>query len=621
MVDQGGELAYPDSILYQVTKPARYTGGEWNSVAKDWSATPIKIALCYPDIYEVGTPNMALPILYEVINNRPDTLAERVFTPWADMAAALRAAGQPLLSLESQHRISDFDILGFTLGYELTYTNILETLDLAGIPVLATERDEGHPLVIVGGSSALNPEPLCDFIDIFILGDGEEVTGDFLDCFYAARENGASRKELLSQLAAIVGVYVPDLYQVTYKEDGTVRSITPTAGAAASVCQRLVAKLPPPVTRPVVPNIETIQDRGAVEISRGCSRGCRFCHAGTIYRPVRERPPEEIIQAVDELVVNCGYDEISLVSLSTSDYTDIEGLVARLGSRLREGNLALSLPSLRISRSSVRLINSLPTRRRSGLTFAPETASPRLQRVINKVTSEEELTAMAAAAIESGWTTLKLYFMLGLPTETMEDIDAIAWLINRLRALGKKSPQRRPQIRVSIATFIPKSHTPFQWVAQDEEKVLKAKFERLRQGIRRHGVRLSFQEPNMSLIEAVLSRGDRRLGRVIHRAWQLGSTFDAWNERFNYQNWTKSLDEAGLESGFYAHRQRPLDELLPWAHIDSGMTATYLKQEYRRALDGQETTDCRNNECNICGLEESQPQCREKFSRLTRNKR
>jgi len=379
--------------------------------------------------------------------------------------------------------------------------------------------------------------------------------------------------------------------------------------------------MPPPVTRPVVPYIEVVQDRGAVEISRGCSRGCRFCHAGIVYRPVRERPQEEVLQAVSQLVTNCGYDEVSLVSLSTSDYTNIDELVAQLSQRHRSHNLAISLPSLRINRSSVRLISSLSSRRKTGLTLAPEAASPRLQRVINKVTSEDELMATAEAAFASGWTTLKLYFMLGLPTETVEDVEGISQMVNRVHSLGKRAPGRRPRLRISLATFIPKPHTPFQWVAQEEEQQLTSKLEHLMQGLRRRGIKLSWQDPKISLLEAVLSRGDRRLGRVIHRAWQLGATFDAWGERFNYENWLSAFGEAGLKPAFYAQRPRPLDELLPWAHIDSGVSTSFLKREYRRALKGQETADCCYQPCHVCGLEKRAPQCQQKYRQLSQSRR
>lgn len=605
-------MAYPDSILREVNKPARYTGGEWNSICKEWEADLVKVALCYPDVYEIGMPNMALPILYEIINSRKDALAERVFTPWADMATALRQAKLPLLSLESQQPLKDFDIIGFTLGYELTYTNVLETLDLAGVPVLAAERGEDLPLVIAGGSVALNPEPMSDFFDACIIGDGEAVMPLILDCFLSWKKAGGSKKELLKKLAGISGVYVPSLYEVTYDEAGVVINVTPAAGMPPTVKQGILEELPPPVTRPVIPYIEVTQDRGAVEISRGCTRGCRFCHAGTIYRPVRERPPEEVVDAIGQIIDNCGYDEVSLVSLSTSDYTNIEKLVASITQKYGDRNLSISLPSLRISPASVKLINSLPQRRKSGLTFAPEAGSRRLQNVINKVTTEEDLMDMANAAIDSGWTTLKLYFMLGLPTETMEDVDEIAALINRVNALGRKAPRRRPQIRVSLATFVPKPHTPFQWVAQDEEDVLAAKFERLKQGLPRRGIKLSWQEPKTSLLEAVLARGDRRLGKVIYKAWQNGATFDAWSERFSWEKWQKAFDEANLKPAFYAHRQRPLDEKLPWSHIETGVATTYLEAEYQRAIKGQPTADCRYEACNLCGLEEEMPQCQQK---------
>jgi radical SAM family uncharacterized protein len=605
-------LAYPDEILYEVTRPARYTGGEWNAVTKDWEKAALKFALAYPDIYEVGMSNMALPIIYEILNNQPDVLAERAFAPWVDMAAALRAAGKPLLSLETKRPLKDFDVIGFSLDYELTYSNVLNMLDLGQVPVLAKERTEEHPIVIAGGTCCLNPEPMADFIDFFVIGDCEEALPELLDTFRDWKKSQATRKELLKKAASVPGIYVPSFYQVAYEPDGLFKSISPTESEAKSVIQRrFVDKLPPPVTRPVVPYIEVVHDRGAVEIQRGCTRGCRFCQAGILYRPLRQRPQSEIIKAVGELISNCGYDEVSLVSLSTSDYPKIEELVASLARQYK--NLSLSLPSLRLDSFSLKLMESLPKRRKTGLTFAPEAGSQRLRQVVNKGTTEEKILETAAAAFSRGWRSLKLYFMLGLPTETMEDIEQIVELVAKIRASGKGTKGGMPQVRISLSTFIPKPHTPFQWVAQDSEESLNAKHEVLKSGLRRKGSRISWRDPEVSLLEAALSRGDRRMGQVIYDAWKAGSTFDAWDERFNCQNWLNAFKKSGLEPDFYARRERSLEENLPWGHIDPGVTPEFLKREYQRALKGTETPDCHYNACNACGLERLSADCKRKL--------
>jgi radical SAM family uncharacterized protein len=601
-----------DNILPKVTRPARYTGGEWNAVAKDWDKTRLKIALAYPDSYEIGMSNMAVPILYELFNSQPDVLAERVYAPWVDMAAAMQQAGIPLFSLESQRPLCEFDMVGFSLGYELTYTNVLNMLHLAQIPVLAAERDDSCPLVIAGGSATLNPEPMTDFIDFFVIGDGEEVVLELLDVLRGWRK-GLSKKRLLRKVAAIPGVYVPSLYNVEYHGDGLVKGITPVvSGVRPTIQRRIAAKLPPPPVRPVVPYIEVVHDRAAVEIQRGCSCGCRFCQAGIIYRPVRERPKEEVLNAVGDIIANCGYDEVSLVSLSTSDYPGIDDLVAELAQRYP--NLAISLPSLRSNAHSVSLVDSLSSRRKTGLTFAPEAGSQRLRDVINKNITEDEIMAAANTAFDCGWTSLKLYFMVGLPTETMDDVNGIVHLVSKIYALSRQTKGRRPQLRVSVATFVPKPHTPFQWVAQDSEATLSEKNELLQSGLRQRGIKLSWQDTKISLLEAALSRGDRRLGRVIHRAWQLGAVFDAWNEHFKYDYWRRAFTETGLDAGFYAHRERAVDEVLPWSHIDIGVAPAFLKQEYQCALQDKSTPDCRYYGCVACGLEKLEVSCPQRLS-------
>ena len=608
-------MDFSDNILLQVTKPARYTGGEWNSIIKDWDKTPIRFALSYPDLYEVGMSNIAIPILYDLLNRQPDVLAERVYAPWPDMQAVMKREGIPLLSLESKHPIREFDIIGFSLGYELTYTNVLNMLNLGQIPVLASKRDGSYPIVIAGGCGALNPEPMADFIDFFVIGDGEEVVLELLDAFQDWKKGkGTSKKELLLKVATIPGIYVPSLYEVLYQPDGSFKGITPAvAQASPAIKRRIILKLPPPATKPVVPYLKVVHDRGAVEIQRGCSRGCRFCQAGIIYRPVRERPPHEVVKAVGELITNCGYNEVSLVSLSTCDYSQIEELVARLSQRYGEHLLSLSLPSLRIGSFSVRLADSLPTHRRAGLTFAPEAGSERLRQIINKAGSEEELLETAALAFEGGWQNLKLYFMLGLPGETEEDVEDIAKLVGKVQDLAKRTKGRRPQLRISLSTFVPKPHTPFQWVAQEGEPQLIARHELLKRGLRRLGIKPSWQDPKTSLLEAALSRGDRRLGRVIYRAWELGSSFDAWSEHFNFENWRRAFAEAGISPEFYAQRERSPDEALPWAHIDVGVSTAYLKRELEHALAGKETPDCRLNTCNVCGLEKWLEDCQQKL--------
>jgi radical SAM family uncharacterized protein len=599
-----------NEILHQVNRPGRYTGGEWNSIIKDCDKTGLKIALAYPDVYEIGMSNMAVPILYELLNSQPDVLTERVYAPWVDMEAAMRHRNIPLFSLETRHPLKDFDIIGFSLGYELTYTNVLNMLDLAQIPVLASDRNDSTPLIIAGGSCALNPEPLADFFDVFVIGDGEEVLLEFLDAYREYRDKG--KNQLLHRLAGIPGIYVPSFYKVEYQASGIPKSISPTvAGAKPKIERRILDKLPFPPTRPVVPYLEVIHDRGAIEIQRGCSRGCRFCQAGMIYRPVRERPREEVVQATGELIANCGYDEVSLVSLNTSDYSGIDELVRTLSHRYP--NLALSLPSLRLDNFSVKLVGSLPTRSRTGLTFAPEAGSERLRRAINKNLSEESLLETATTAFERGWTSLKLYFMVGLPTETPEDVESIAHLAEQVRAIGKRASGKKPLLRVSVSTFVPKPHTPFQWTAQEDESGLKTKHEILQQGLHHKSTRLSWQDPKLSLLEAALSRGDRRLGKAIYHAWELGCKFDAWTEHFNYENWLKAFADAGLEPGFYAHRERSLDEVLPWSHIETGITDAFLRQEFQHAQQGKETPDCRHNTCNACGLQQWQTDCKQKF--------
>ena len=608
------EMISLDSVLSRVTKPARYTGGEWNSVVKDWESTEIRVVISYPDLYEIAMSNLGLAIIYDLLNQQPDVLAERAFSPWVDMEAEMRREGIPLFGLESKRPVRDFDIFGFSLGYELTYSNVLNLLDLAGLPVLAAERGDSLPLVIAGGGCAFNPEPMAEFIDLFVVGEGEEVVLELVDAFRRWKREGAGwKQELLREAARIPGIYVPSFYKVDYQSDGTVASVGPIVAEAKPLTERrIVDKLPPALTRPIVPYLQVIHDRAAVEIQRGCHQGCRFCQAGMIYRPVRERTQEEVVKAVDELVRNCGYDEISLLSLSTSDYAGISNLVNTLSRRHRGGNLILSLPSLRLDTFSVALADSFQDGKKSGFTFAPEAGTDSLRRAINKGISEEAILQTIETAWERGWRSIKLYFMVGLPTETISDIEAIVSLVRRIKNIGK----RRINIRINASTFVPKPHTPFQWVAQASPEELAARQQVLRAGLKKVGVHLSWQDPEVGLLEGVLSRGDRRLAGVIQSAWKLGCKFDAWSEHYNYEKWQNAFSECGLDPYYYACRERSVDEVLPWAHIDTGIDTGFLKREYERTRLGRETPNCSSGPCNLCGLQQSQDKCQKKYREL-----
>ena len=595
-------------ILPSVQKPGRYTGGELNQVVKDWDSTPVKVALVFPDLYDLGMSNLGIAILYDIINRREDALAERVFAPWPDMETALRGNGIPLYSLETKHALADFDIIGITLPYETLYTSTLNVLDLGGVPLFAAERGPGDPLVIAGGHAAFNPEPMHAFIDAFVIGEGEEVIEEIIE---AAKENKASaahradwcdRPALLKSLSRLWGVYVPSLYEARYHEDDTfARMEKLDEGAPLPVIKRIVGKLPPPPTKFIVPYIDTVHNRAPIEIMRGCTRGCRFCHAGMINRPVRERSVEEILDAIEAAVRATGYEEIGLLSLSSSDYTQAAELVNAVRERFKGQNLAVSLPSLRIETVSVKLMDALQDARRSGFTLAPEAATERMRRIINKPISTEALLETAAEIYSRGWHTIKLYFMIGHPAETMEDVAAIAQLCKDVRAVGRKIIGKRARVHAGVSTFIPKPHTPFQWVALDSRGQIEAKQEYLRKNLRGPGLKLNWNDPRGTELEAWLSRGDRRLAEVIHRAWQHGAKFDAWGEHFNFDAWMQAFAETGLDPDFYARRPRPLDETFPWEHISTTVTKRFLTQDYLWSMEGKIRVDCRER-CYACGI-------------------
>lgn len=594
-----------DHLLSRVSKPARYTGGEWNSIVKDWDAHPIRFALAYPDVYDIGMSNMGLAILYDMLNREPDVLAERVYTPWPDMEAELRREGVPLWSLETRHPLSDFDVIGFSLSYEMTYTNVLTMLDLSGIPLLAGERRDNDPLIIAGGSAALEPEPMTPFIDAFALGEGEEIVLDLAECLRQWRQQGGGpRRELLRRLARIEGLYVPSLYSVSYNDDGTVRAVSPDDPIAPKRVKRRMSQfLPPVITRPIVPYLQTVHDRAAIEIQRGCTQGCRFCQAGMIYRPVRERSKEEVLAAARELLANTGYDELSLMSLSTTDHVEIADIVELLMDEFGDRGLRISLPSTRVDTFSVRVAEAVARGKKHNLTLAPEAGSQRMRDVINKLVTEEDLLGACENAFKNGWTGIKMYFMVGLPTETDADVQGIVDVAAKVKAIGKSHCGGRARVRVSTSNFIPKAHTPFQWCPQATAAELEPRHQILRVGCKRAGVDFTWNDPRESMLEAVLSRADRRLGAAIHRAWQLGARFDAWGEYHDWRIWEQALADCGLDASWYAHRERDLWETLPWDHIDAGVTAAYLRREWHNTLNRVKTLDCHREACNVCGMQ------------------
>ncbi len=613
-----------ERILLKVQKPGRYVGGEYNITVKDWDTAQTRVALVFPDIYDIGVSNVGLKILYDQVNQRNDALAERAYAPWVDMEALMRADGIPLYTLESKRPLACFDLIGFTLPYETLYTNALNVLDLAGIPVRAADRDETHPIVIAGGHSVMNPEPMHAFMDAFVIGEGEEVIHDIINVIqkYKASLRGAQRQsnlrgddeiaslpaspvtrnDMLLALAKIPGVYVPSLYKTHYMDDGTVSHVETLAeGIPNPVVKRLVAKLPPPPTKFIVPNIEIVHNRVSVEIMRGCTRGCRFCHAGMITRPVRERSVDEIVAAAEEAIRSTGFEELALLSLSSSDYTHVVELVTAIGEKFKDRHLTVSLPSLRIESVSIDLMDKLRDRRGSGFTLAPEAATERMRRIINKFIPDEDILNTTREIYARGWTTIKLYFMIGHPSETLEDVQAIADLCKRVISEGRKAIGMKAKLHAGVSTFVPKSQTPFQWVACDTREQVLAKQALLKRELRDKNIKLSWTEPEDTLLEAWLSRGDRRMAEVIYSAWKRGAKFDAWGDQMKFDAWMEAFTEHGLDPAFYTHRPRRTDEIFPWDHITAAVRKNFLFQDFRQSLEGQIRVDCRLN-CFACGI-------------------
>lgn len=598
----------PDEILLQVEKPARYVGNEINMVRKEPNNVQIRFAFCFPDVYEVGMSYLGMQILYYFLNRREDTYCERVYAPWVDMEAKMREYNIPLFALESQQPIKNFDFIGFTLQYEMSYTNIINMLDLAGIKIWRNERTESDPIICAGGSCAYNPEPLAEIVDFFYLGEGEVLYDEIMELYKQTKKSGGTKTDFLEKLLQFDGIYIPKFYDVEYNNDGTIKSFKPNHKNARQVINKVIVDDLDKSFYPeklLVPLIEVVHDRVVLETFRGCIRGCRFCQAGMIYRPVREKSVNTLINQAKTLVDSSGHEEISLLSLSTNDYTCFEELSQGLLDEFESKGINLSLPSLRIDAFSLELMNKIQSVRKSSVTFAPEAGSQRMRDVINKNLNETEIIDGCKLLFDGGWNRVKLYFMLGLPTETEEDLIEIGNLADKIVKkyfeLPKEKRKRPITVVLSTSCFVPKPFTPFQWVSQDSCDTFISKQRIVKNSIKTKQVQYNYHHADLSALEGAMARGDRRIGKVIYEAWKNGCKFDGWTEFFSYEKWLDAFDKTLIDIAFYANRKRDLDEILPWDHISVGVTKEFLRNEYQKALKGEVTPNCREK-CSNCGI-------------------